>query len=228
MNGYKKNTVTRVFLLLFITAMLALIAAKLHYGDGAFEAISRKIIRDAKTDAPASQLESRNGSALTIDAKEVPVSFVKSEDVRRILSDGSNIGVMRDGYGNTTTTRSFDGHKLIRMVMVRENAKGAQRVFVYGKNGSIKNIPNKFFDRVLTASADEIASTAKIYDSTNENSRRKQRIALIQSRQRQEAQEKYETELQRKSEQAERRGDEASSRNPRDPEPSKYDNEVNN
>lgn len=232
MNGQTKNTVVRTLLLLFIAGMLALIAAKLHLGDEAVKAITNSLSAEKPTDSAESKTKSNDGSTssdglspLSQKPNENHVSKVKSEDIVRVLSDGSSVSRMQDGYGNSTVTRDFKGHKLIRMILVRYSANGERRGFVYAKNGKVNEIPKQYFDRLLSASADEIASAAQIYDSANEGTKRKERLALIRDRQRTEAQERFDSEVKSRPSLAESRVSEPSRQGQQDP--ASLDNDDN-
>ncbi|MDH3528818.1 MAG: hypothetical protein OEQ28_04580 [Acidobacteriota bacterium] len=134
--------------------------------------------------------------------RQSPVSSQKSEDVTRILQDGSRLSRMKDGYGNSTVTRSFRGHDLLRMVMVRDHGNGQRQVFVYGKNGQVESLSSEYSDQVLSLTPAEIAKAAKINDSFSEKQRREQRISVIRDRQRDELREKRRAETPRYAEPA--------------------------
>ncbi len=170
-------------------ALLGSVAADLHFGFNIPDLVSSDKPRfDAqKNPKGAKQAKSRQKKLdLTGQIKLVRES---SKDITRVQRDGSRINRMQDGYGNSTVSRNFSNHKLLRMVVVRFRNDGERSVYVYGKNGKVKNLPEKYHERVLTASADEIAAAAQIFDPRTESDRRKQRLAALRERIREERQE---------------------------------------
>ena len=89
------------------------------------------------------------------------------EEPTKILGDNSKITVTYDGFGNKTETRSFNNHLRIGLVLLKTSANGTKAAFVYGRNGQEKILPEKMLNMVLTASADEIANAAGIYETFN-------------------------------------------------------------
>ncbi|MDQ3801999.1 MAG: hypothetical protein M3384_21450 [Acidobacteriota bacterium] len=79
------------------------------------------------------------------------------------MGDNSEVTVMHDGFGNKLEKRYFKGHSRLDYVLVRTAANGRREVIIYGQSGERKSIGGELADRVMTASADEIANTAKIY-----------------------------------------------------------------
>jgi hypothetical protein len=87
------------------------------------------------------------------------------EEPAKILADNSKISVMYDGFGNKTETRSFNNHLRIGLVLLKTSVNGTKTASVYGRNGQEKILPETMLNMVLTASADEIANAAGIYES---------------------------------------------------------------
>jgi hypothetical protein len=50
----------------------------------------------------------------------------------------------------------------LRFVILKTTGEGYREVFVYGQNGTVKQLPENMLDKVTTASADEIADSAGI------------------------------------------------------------------
>jgi hypothetical protein len=48
--------------------------------------------------------------------------------------------------------------------MLITKSGGERQVFVYGQDGVVKSLPENMLDKVITASADEIANSAGIFD----------------------------------------------------------------
>ena len=97
------------------------------------------------------------------DKKETPITTVgKFQKTNRIASDGSQIAVSYDGFGNKTEIRSFNNNLLVKLILLRTSNEGDRQVFVYGRNGEVKKLPVNMFDKTLTASADELAKAAGI------------------------------------------------------------------
>ena len=87
-----------------------------------------------------------------------------SPETSRTLKDGSQINVMSDNFGNKTETRTFN-NTLLKFVLLRTSADGNRQVFVYGQNGEVKSLPENMLNKVLTASSNELASSAGIYEN---------------------------------------------------------------
>lgn len=85
-----------------------------------------------------------------------------SRDMTKIAADNSKISVMFDRFGNKTETRNFNYHPRLAFILMRTSADGKRKVFVYGQNGEVNGLPENMLDRVLTASAEEIANAANI------------------------------------------------------------------
>jgi hypothetical protein len=97
--------------------------------------------------------------------KGVSISKTKesSEQGTRIATDQSQITTQNDGHGNITETRKFPSSARIRMLMIRSTPDGTKQVFVYGQDAMVKELPPELHAKALTASADEIADSVKMY-----------------------------------------------------------------
>ena len=84
-------------------------------------------------------------------------------------SDGSEIQAMTDGFGNRIETRVFQAHPLLQRIVLRTFADGRKKVFVYGQNGEVNNLPEEMSDKSMAAPADELAQSAGIYTGRDEN-----------------------------------------------------------
>jgi hypothetical protein len=77
-------------------------------------------------------------------------------------SDGSKITTVFDRYGNKSETRYFDSNSRLHFIILKTTSEGYREVFVYGRDGTVKQLPEHMLDKVTTASADEIANSAGI------------------------------------------------------------------
>jgi hypothetical protein len=112
-----------------------------------------------------------------LSGESITTSAIIGDATEQRLSDGSRLKVMKDGYGSTTVTRYFAGHPRLRMVMVQTGSQDKQRIFVYGRNGKVKGVPQVIAKKILVATADEIADAAKIYSGISEKEARRARVA---------------------------------------------------
>ncbi|HSK73877.1 MAG TPA: hypothetical protein VK892_19420 [Pyrinomonadaceae bacterium] len=92
-----------------------------------------------------------------------------SDDTTKVANDGSQISIMYDSAGNKTETRYFNNSR-IKYLLLRTSVNGQKELFVFGHNGQTKTLPENMLDKVLTASADEIANAAGIYTTRQERS----------------------------------------------------------
>ncbi|HXG85595.1 MAG TPA: hypothetical protein VNI84_16345, partial [Pyrinomonadaceae bacterium] len=67
-----------------------------------------------------------------------------------------------DRYGNRTETRTFDNNPRLAFIILRTSLKGKKQVFVYGQNGDVKSLPENMLDKILTATANDLAAAAGI------------------------------------------------------------------
>ena len=92
----------------------------------------------------------------------------KSREKTQIIKDGSTIDTTYDGFGNKTEKRTFNGDPLLNLIMLRSGIDGNKKVFVYAKNGEVKNLPEEMIEKILTASPDELANAAGIFEGVKE------------------------------------------------------------
>jgi hypothetical protein len=97
-----------------------------------------------------------------LPAQEFLLTKEKEEELTRNGTDGSQIKVMHDGFGNKTVTRLFLKHPLISAIISKIPAKGQKQIFVYVRDGRIKPLPAKFINTIFAATGDEIAGYAGI------------------------------------------------------------------
>lgn len=109
---------------------------------------------DDKTDADENVLKDPEAILLA--------SQKSSTETPNTASYSSKFNTMTDRYGNKTETRCFDSHPRLNCIMLITSPDGQQKAFVYGQNGDVKGLPENMFDRVATASPDEIANAAGI------------------------------------------------------------------
>ncbi|NNE67521.1 MAG: hypothetical protein HKN33_13235 [Pyrinomonadaceae bacterium] len=188
MESTTKDTLIRVFLLLSIAGMLSAMVADIYV----FKKVTHRMMSIpfeeppvAKPKKAETKIRQINGDELPglegfkdREGRYTPLAELK-EDMPRTLRDGSTISRLEDGYGNTSVTRSFRKHPLLRMILVRIKSNGERVIYVYGRNGEVKSIPRQYWERIFSASGDELASAAQIYDSENVNDKRKKRLANI-------------------------------------------------
>jgi YD repeat-containing protein len=95
-------------------------------------------------------------------------SLSGSREITIIAPDGSQLTTMYDAFGNKTEKRVFDGDTLLQLVAVRTSVKGDKQISVYAQNGAVKQLPPDMLEKVLTATADELATAAGIYEGRRE------------------------------------------------------------
>lgn len=95
------------------------------------------------------------------------VARESSRATTRTIADGSQIETIYDSYGNKTEKRTFNNDTL-RFILIKTSAEGNRQIFVYGQNGDVKSLPENMTDKVLTASSNEVASSAAIYKALSE------------------------------------------------------------
>jgi hypothetical protein len=169
----KKTKIVSAFLFLFI---ISAFISVFYYNQG-FGRFTREIVI---TDADFEKGKSKNDvnelvitDGDLVDYKEVIATSEESRvgEVRK-LGDNSEVSTMFDGYGNKTLTRQFQDHSRIKKIVLRINATGAGRIFVYGQNGVVENLPEKMANNVLNSSADELANLANIYETREQRDRK--------------------------------------------------------
>lgn len=81
-------------------------------------------------------------------------------------TDGSEITITGDGYGNKTESRCFKNSLRLKCVVAETSFAGKTEITVYGKNGVIKNVsPEKITD-LQNMEADEIANVAELFETS--------------------------------------------------------------
>lgn len=94
-----------------------------------------------------------------------------STDYSTEAADGSQIAVMTDGAGNRTETRCFENHLRIGCVALNTSARGIKEALIYTRNGEVKRMQSEeIFGKILTASADDLAQEASIFEVRRETS----------------------------------------------------------
>lgn len=83
-------------------------------------------------------------------------------------NDNSKIVLMTDRSGNKTEIRTFQNHQRLSSVVVQTDVNGFRIAYIYGQNGETVLAPESILPRLLTASADEIANAANIYQTVTE------------------------------------------------------------
>lgn len=98
-----------------------------------------------------------------------PIATTKAgfEEPSKPSIDNSQVNMMVDGFGNKTETRVFVDHPLLQRVVVRTNGTGQKKAFVYGHNGDVNSLPNNIMDNAMTASANDLAKSAGIFNGRN-------------------------------------------------------------
>lgn len=175
--------------------VIGLVALKVHYGwsvtdilEKASSVVSTEQEAGANKQVIPAERAGDTRKVEKVDTADFGVEM--TEDMERTLSDGSNLTRQVDGYGNIAVTRTFRGHKLIRLLVIRMNRKKETTVYIHGKNGKPVLLDPKFHENVLNESADDIATNAGIIDSKNENDLKRERLAVIKRQVREEAAEK--------------------------------------
>lgn len=91
-----------------------------------------------------------------------------SRETTRIASDGSQIMIVYDAFGNKTEKRVFEGNPLLQLVVVRTSVSGEKQISVFAQNGEVKQLPPDMLDKVLTLPVNELATAAGIYEGRKE------------------------------------------------------------
>jgi hypothetical protein len=94
-----------------------------------------------------------------------------STDFSTEAPDDSQIAVMTDSAGNRTETRCFENHLRIGCVALNTSARGVKEALIYTRNGEVKRMQSEeLFGKILTASADDLAQEAGIFEIKRETS----------------------------------------------------------
>lgn len=89
------------------------------------------------------------------------------QETTKSSNDNSQISSMTDGFGNKTDIRAFANHPLLQRVIIRTFVNGLKQVFVYGKNGDVKELPLNMLNKAHIASANELANSVGIFTGRN-------------------------------------------------------------
>lgn len=112
-----------------------------------------------------------SGDEVVIDERDLNLQTSTTaknfEEISRILKDGSELIVKYDGYGNKTETRRFKNHPRISTILIRTAVNGKRRFYIYGY-GDVKTPPAEMMDKALTASADDLANAAGLYEERSD------------------------------------------------------------
>lgn len=99
---------------------------------------------------------------VAFENNETPSAKQNSQVTTQLMSDNSEIMVMYDTYGNKLEKRYFKGDLKLSHVIVKTNADGTREVTVYGQSGERRTISGELANRLMNASAVEIAKAADI------------------------------------------------------------------
>lgn len=97
------------------------------------------------------------------EQETLSASKAGSQETTKISPDQSRIDTMYDQFGNKTETRCFSDDLRLKCITLLTAADGKKKISAYGQNGEIKSLPADIFDKALTASANELADSAGIY-----------------------------------------------------------------
>jgi hypothetical protein len=123
-----------------------------------------KAVLDLKLDEKVVEVK-RDEVSIGEGGKEVVTAQRASQTAPQKMSDNSEVTVMFDGFGNKLEKRYFKEHPRVNSVLIRTSVNGRREILVYGQNGEKTAIDGELSNRLLTASADEIADAAKIYET---------------------------------------------------------------
>lgn len=102
----------------------------------------------------------QNSAFLSASPTPPPMTVTKG-------NDNSEITTMIDKYGNKTEMRAFPGHERLTSVFVRTSPEGVSEALVYGQSGKVRALPANISERAMTATADELANSAGIYNTVS-------------------------------------------------------------
>lgn len=123
------------------------------------------IFFDDKNQAKSSNEILINNPDLNKRASQIYTAKKNSQEQTIIASDKSKITTMIDSYGNKTETRCFVNHPRLECIVVQTSPDGKKQTVVYGAGQGAKILPENMADQALTASADELASSAGITET---------------------------------------------------------------
>jgi hypothetical protein len=180
MNTKTKNTIIRIGLLLLNVLLIGTIAFSLRNKQNGKKPAEQAKKENTVAQNPGIKRVSRKKTeGAQLSGLTIKTTSDVSEATEQKLADGSRVNVLRDGYGGTTVTRHFGGHRRLRMVVVQTASNEQQRIFVYGRNGKVTGVPDDMAKKILVASADDIANAAKIYIGTSEKEAKRIRLESV-------------------------------------------------
>jgi hypothetical protein len=120
-----------------------------------------------------SSRQNKNEIVITdADIDERDLAAISGEKTSReqtvIAADKSKITTTFDTYGNKTETRCFVNHPRLDCVVVMTPANGKKQMLVYPVGSGAKDLPENEAEKVLTASADELANIAGVYETRDD------------------------------------------------------------
>ena len=96
---------------------------------------------------------------------QVSTTAQNSGEMSSTLEDLSEITTKYDRYGNKIETRYFKNHPRLDFVLIETTPDSRKQIYVYGRGTDVKSLPVEMTDRALTASSDEIANAAGLYET---------------------------------------------------------------
>lgn len=124
------------------------------------------VLNDGYTSAKPEEVIINEAS---VNGNDIQISTSKpnSQEAPKTSDDNSEITTMHDGFGNKTEIRNFKGHPRLKFLVLRTSADGQQQIFVYGYEKEVKTLSGETMNKALTASGDEIANAAGLYQTTS-------------------------------------------------------------
>ena len=144
---------SRLFLLLLIIPLTCFTACERKEKAVLDLHVEEKVIEVKHSEVKLDDNEEANSVAAQQSSQTAP----------RKMSDNSEITTMLDGFGNKLERRYFTGHPRLKSVLIRTAADGRREIIVYGQNGERSSVESELVNRLMSASAEEIANAAKIY-----------------------------------------------------------------
>lgn len=84
------------------------------------------------------------------------------------LGDLSEVITKYDRYGNKIETRYFKNHPRLDFVLIETTPNRGGQIYVYGHGTDVRTLPFEMNNSALTASGDEIANAAGIYETSSD------------------------------------------------------------
>lgn len=152
--------------LFFLLTAIFILSSACVSGNAASENESEVVFNDGY------KASAETGGEIVIDDRalqtvngQILTTTESSEEIVQTLEDNSQVTVRYDGYGNKTETRNFTNHPRVTTLLIRTGANGEKQIYVYGYGKDVKSLPGEMTDRALSASADEIANAAGLYET---------------------------------------------------------------